>query len=658
MNDLFQSAVIELTTLSPLFIKGKDMDYGEGMLKGVDEQNKPCIYLIDNDSLCEYIVAKGKIDDYVRYFVRDEDAGYNDADGFAQFKEFEISDDDLRGLESLSSKKEISVQRPNRTYCFGGKEFKNYLKNKFNHKYTDEYDQYKDKSLQYFLKFHNILPRTAAEFKSLANGITRLPDSWGNKSFVRNALDQPFVPGSSIKGAIRNAILWKIMKSKKGWLNNFIRTNIEAAGNNFARRKVLKEKFSVEKEYQNMTLPQQSFIRPADAFQDERWSSANEETLRDFFRIVKVSDGYLCADVFPEQPAIVAVCVQNNQVYRKKFQAKLECLPSESKVRFRLSIDNKMAECFFGTQPPEYLTSVHVLLKTVHEFFSAVWKEECSFFENKQPSTLPGQTPADVSKTAEFYHAHIKKIEAYRHAFFAIHEISELVQKFPEMEEIKLPIKRNNEGKIVINIDKISHLERKQIPQEVLEAIDNQGSHLFRTGWGGGLMSKTQFLNLEEPQRRDVRNLTPPQRHDRAPKSRCVTMEDDNKAGYPLGWCHLKIVKNDAMLNVRRAGFKSFTHSTKSGVPNQFADLKKMSEIKSKAKTAGSASKCKYKKGAAIKNAPWKEEGDQYLVKIKGQNKWARLIGKNLPLLLLYKPFINGTVHKIENGIVTQVKGN
>jgi hypothetical protein len=55
MNDLFQSAVIELTTLSPLFIKGKDMKYGEGMLEGVDRQNKPCIYLIDNDSLCEYI---------------------------------------------------------------------------------------------------------------------------------------------------------------------------------------------------------------------------------------------------------------------------------------------------------------------------------------------------------------------------------------------------------------------------------------------------------------------------------------------------------------------------------------------------------------------------------------------------------------------------
>ncbi|ACF10510.1 CRISPR-associated RAMP protein, Csm5 family [Chlorobaculum parvum NCIB 8327] len=50
-----ETAIIELETLTPLFIKGKDPDYGEGMYFFPNE-NKA--YLLDNDKLCKFIYDK------------------------------------------------------------------------------------------------------------------------------------------------------------------------------------------------------------------------------------------------------------------------------------------------------------------------------------------------------------------------------------------------------------------------------------------------------------------------------------------------------------------------------------------------------------------------------------------------------------------------
>ena len=69
MDKPFESSIIEMTTLCPLFIMGKDIEYGEGMLRGSGENDKDFIYLINNDRLCEYIESKNKIDEYIDYLL-------------------------------------------------------------------------------------------------------------------------------------------------------------------------------------------------------------------------------------------------------------------------------------------------------------------------------------------------------------------------------------------------------------------------------------------------------------------------------------------------------------------------------------------------------------------------------------------------------------
>ena len=65
---------------------------------------------------------------------------------------------------------------------------------------------------------------------------------------------------------------------------------------------------------------------------------------------------------------------------------------------------------------------------------------------------------------------------------------------------------------------------------------------LFRVGWGGGMLSKTQFLHLQPSDRRRVRNLTNDRQTAVAPKSRCLVADGSNNAVLPLGWCRLRIV--------------------------------------------------------------------------------------------------------------------
>lgn len=74
---------------------------------------------------------------------------------------------------------------------------------------------------------------------------------------------------------------------------------------------------------------------------------------------------------------------------------------------------------------------------------------------------------------------------------------------------------------------------------------ERKNSSLFRLGWGGGMMSKTQFLHLKEGDRKRVRNLTNDRGEVVAPQSRCL-LTDGDSASLPLGWCLLRYLgKNE-----------------------------------------------------------------------------------------------------------------
>jgi len=497
----FESKIIELETISPLFIKGKDIAYGEGMLKGIDSEGKPCVYLIDNDKLCEYIYKQ--------------------------------------------------TYHENGNRIKEGDEF-DYVK-----LYSDAFGQSNALSLKEFFDKYSEIKPSNAELRNIAKGITQL----GNKyDFVQNGQVQCFIPGSSIKGAIRNAILWKIIDDSEGssddknnWLNSFIRdffnvvSEIRQALNTFynatketnvsERKKKIKESaekieavlkndfiiknnffqnirkqdgkidFHLVKEkneemieffkknasnvfYQNTTLSGKTFNEKIPTFEEKEeynkhWMDKDiikNKSLYDFFRIVKISDANFIKSKFGDKDA-KAVCVINDKTYRKDFNIPLKCINIGSKALFRITIDLEMAERFFGQHGiPLYLQNINMLLQTVDEFFRNIWSCEEEFFRDK--TSIPQNINAEDRKLK----VHTGEI----HNFY------------------------------------------KTTPLD---------SYLFRTGWGGGFMSKSQFLHLDKDLRVLIRDAIRHNGGSLAPKSRCLTVEGDD-AKHPLGWCLLRIFEN------------------------------------------------------------------------------------------------------------------
>lgn len=669
MDKLFDTAVIELETVSPLFIKGKDIDYGEGMLKGKDKDGRDCVFLIDNDKLCEYIAEKGKVEEYVQYFVREksEKDTAKDVEGFIEFAGIEDRIDWNKCAPKSKDNRTVKIIIRNKTYEINIKHFKYHLKT-LDESFPDDYDSYKNLSLQYFLKTCNILPDCYEAFKRIAKGITHLPDeSKDEKPFVKNALNKPFIPGSSIKGAIRNAILWKIMSddsAKRKWLNAFVNEKLRQLESGTLRnikkekagKKELKNNFSTDFEYQGKNLPQQSFIKPVADFKGEyrqQWQNANE-TLRDFFRIVKISDANFIDSVFIYKTDTSTVCTDGNQTYQKEHRTELECVSEGSKAQFKITIDQKMAERFFGTAIPNYLKGVDNLLKTVHEFFATVWNFEKNFFNGKKPSSNL-RDRADTSEIYRFY----SEDGSYQKVCFTLDEISILVKKFPELDKLQLPIVREGDN-FIISIDDISEQTKTSlISIGFFEEILQKGKYLFRTGWGGGMMSKAQFLLLNDVQRQGVRNLITGRGSQTAPKSRCLAIENEgsDKAVSPLGWCSLKILKDGELPSIDNAEFKTHSQINKNSAEpstpfqNLRSDMSNKSEQNTEKKNAR---KSEYQLNQEIKKAEWKLEGGIYKVKIKNQEQYAVLTGKNKPNP--YQRLIDCVITELIEGIVKKVK--
>ena len=526
MNEAMISKIIELETLTPLFIKGKEEKYGEGFIRIGN-----ALFLINNDILCEFIYKKSFDDkgikfpdkpDYVEwygYFISRQQSE-NIVSHYSEFaKAF--------GLEEIYEEKKIP-------------------------------EGYKEKSIQFFLSETRLFEGNDENKKQLliesgiGKGITRLePCNRNGNRFTQNGNSRYYIPGSSLKGSIRNAVLWRILTehSKQAWLQSFIKYHLSLvdvlshvsdlinkrefrqaqiminqnavlsqanliSGNRIDKEKLSEFKkkytefFSDNQDSEQKTIKSVSFtentpnISMSDSFDPEyneylkshniRWSDANN-TLRDFFRLVKVSDANFVQDCDLKVKTAKAVCKdtsgapQRNQTYQKYFDIKLECVPKAIKARFKLSIDSELAKLFFPGGVPPYLQDIDELLNVLNGFFRAVAKFEVSDYYDGATSI-----PADIHSEDK------RKI------------------------------------KMMVNTSNILHLYKTTFGLQSDEI-------LFRTGWGGGYMSKTQFLHVENADRVRVRDMIHPNGSSIAPKSRCLIVEGQN-ATEPLGWCKLRVL--------------------------------------------------------------------------------------------------------------------
>lgn len=482
-----ETGIIELETLVPLFIKDKDPEYGEGVYPLGDK-----IYLLDNDKLCEFLYdrtydAEGNLrepgKDYVElygnFLVRNEPG--NELDIYnalaARF-----------GLNRVTEEKKIP------------KEFKN-------------------RSVKFFLqKTRLVIPNQSTEemvVRAMSKAVTKIGAGNGDKRFIVSGTGESYIPGSSIKGAFRNALLWTMLTTDpalKTLFDSFFKGRITGLNDvikeinqkrdlcwDEKRRLIKKKKADVVEKFcspprncglglnaQTFSIRDPKFQGPDDYGESYvrdyniHWASATE-MLKDLFRIVKISDAAFVGAVRIEPIPVKTYKLEpenggNVFNFRQDTDITLNGVRSAVKARFRITIDKGLAAEIFHGSIPNYLNSVPELLKAVDGFYKALAAEERNFFLSAKPSQ-------NFQTVRQWY-------QQYGNA--------------PDCSAAESPL-------------------------------------LFRVGWGGGMMSKTQFLHLSTGDRKNIRNLTTDRGNAVAPKSRCLHVNGNNVMA-PLGWCTLQYI--------------------------------------------------------------------------------------------------------------------
>lgn len=463
-----ESGIIELEVLTPLFIKGKDPDYGEGIYT-IGEK----AYLLDNDKICKFIYDK----------TYDENGGYLDSakDYVAWFLEFMKPDKSNKAIIDLYNIF-TRLAEPAKGLVGGLDEIPKVEK-----------EGIKNKSLQYFFDKLRLLGRDKkAAIKDLSKGVTTLRSSGRKKRFIQNGRGEHFLPASSIKGAMRNALLWKMLGTNQSIYETFkdyVTINLSLSEQLDDRgKKEFAAKFSKHENHSGKSLDVITFSSYFPKFAgsptscapefiddyNEQWENASD-IHRDFFRFVKITDAS-----FIEKPVCQYVNIEtynlNEQEFKKRdnTESEIEAATQGTKAWFRIAIDKELAKEFFRGDIPPYLQSIEAILQTVNEFFLAVAAEDLAFYEK---ATHPGP----------------------------VHDVKKCYKALLEPVDAEQP-----------------------------ETIS-----LFRLGWGGGMMSKTQFLHLDEKDRKRSRNLMNDRGEKVAPQSRCLQVVGIN-AVRPLGWCKLR----------------------------------------------------------------------------------------------------------------------
>jgi CRISPR type III-A-associated RAMP protein Csm5 len=473
-----ETGIIELETLVPLFIKDKDPEYGEGVYPLGDK-----IYLLDNDKLCEFLYertydAEGNLREQGKDYV----------DEYSKILNQNYRSDDLRG-----------------------------------------------RSIKSFLETTELISRNSQDaepvVRAMAKGVMSMADVRRGKKFIVNGLGTPYIPGSSIRGAFRNALLWTMLTTDpalKTVFDSFFQSRIRGLNATLdeinqkrglswdEKRRLIKkkkedvvEKFCIPPRECGLGLNAQTFSRLDPKFQGSHgygegyvrdynvhWSSATEMH-KDLFRIVKISDAAFIGSVQTEALTVETYKQESgagSYVFTPKENTyiTLNGFPENVKARFRITIDKALAAEIFSGTIPSYLNSVPALLKAVNSFFRTVADEEQKFFSSALHSP-------NVRAVQDWYK----------------------------------PYKMQSERSVV------------------------ESPLLFRVGWGGGMMSKTQFLHLSDPDRKTIRNLITDRGCAVAPKSRCLHV-NNHEAQTPLGWCILRYIGVDT---------EEFFHPKTSRVP-------------------------------------------------------------------------------------------
>jgi CRISPR-associated protein Csm5 len=193
--------------------------------------------------------------------------------------------------------------------------------------------------------------------------------------FIRNGFDKVIIPGSSIKGALRTAVAYKVLKDKKqnqpAAFNNEVATVVARKLNQYQSIKDRRERADFKKSF----------------FKELTEEIFGDEPHCDLFRSIRVSDT-IAIDREPREETIKVVCINSaNTAYFAKRPSgaeiilqDYECLPEQTRATFSITLDRSiMKQWAQDLKKALPFTTIEELLQIATEFAQDQWAFESRF---------------------------------------------------------------------------------------------------------------------------------------------------------------------------------------------------------------------------------------------------------------------------------------
>lgn len=224
-----------------------------------------------------------------------------------------------------------------------------------------------------------IFPKIASSLKWTDQRITDL------RPMIRNGFGQLYIPGSSIKGAIRTAIAYHLLKHSPEQVSDIERKLRVTMGQIKQRPKFADDKLFMEQLFSGFTLTYDGKPAPG------KTSPPNT----DFMRAVQVTDAEPLLEkkvvnkqgepVFFNLPVAVEVIICSHfQDWKAKYKAPIFAeMVRKVKTHFTISIDQTMLSWFRRSQGIEIpFQTVDDILGICREFAQDQWDEEHYYWQN------------------------------------------------------------------------------------------------------------------------------------------------------------------------------------------------------------------------------------------------------------------------------------
>lgn len=389
-----------------------------------------------------------------------------------------------------------------------------------------------------------------AKIRTISKGI--IPTPKGNV-LMRSALGQYFVPGSSLKGAIKTAVLYHLLNNNdaRASLDKFVEEQVRKHDTSPNRDK-FKEVFGKQLLVDNFQS-----IEPVEEVKNPNRRPSNEVSFKDFFRAIKVKDAMIAlgennpgdfgriADLRPAENKIVITTLSNETVFLS-----LDRVPAEVNIRLGQMVKIETTEKIDDETRVSRFSFVQDFVGNKVGLCSVIVASLNRENQTYEAHRFTKEAPIGRRKGTD------NRIECFEgKALFTICIDHSILDSFtragltPPFADVNSLLKLCKEFAEAQWQEEENYLAKQVKDGDVkLDAVRefygaNKGKATLRIGWGSGMLGTTVDLLLEPERRKELRNKVISYDHINrplpAPKSRRFLLGDDGHPQLPLGWIRL-----------------------------------------------------------------------------------------------------------------------